>query len=83
MYDYGVFGLPSVLTGPCAVVPERFIRSWRQWILRPTEAARPETLDNARFVCQHGLLSFDPNVEGDIDGVAYVRRDDWDQLEKL
>ncbi|KAK7693458.1 hypothetical protein QCA50_003026 [Cerrena zonata] len=57
MYDYGVFGLASMLEGPCAVVPERFIRSWRQWVLRPTEAARPEVLDNARFsvnmACSH------------------------------
>lgn len=72
-----------MLAGPCAVVPERFIRSWRQWVLRPTEVERPEIMDTTRFLCQHGLLSFDPNVDGDIDGVSYVKRGDWDQLEKL
>lgn len=69
--------------GPCAVVPEIFMRCWRQWLLRPTEAPRPELLDNSRFLCRHGKLSFDPNIEGDIDGIAYVKLNDWNILEEM
>ncbi|CAL1704590.1 unnamed protein product [Somion occarium] len=83
LYDYGAYGLTDMPEGPCAVVPEIFMRCWRQWLLRPTEAPRPELLDNSRFLCRHGKLSFDPNIEGDIDGIAYVKLNDWNILEEM
>ncbi|KAI0345367.1 cysteine proteinase [Trametopsis cervina] len=69
---------------PCAVVPAQFIRTWKQWLFRPAELPRPETVDNAQYICQHGLLTLDPNSPDDLDAtVAVITRTDWDTLETL
>ncbi|KAI0748066.1 cysteine proteinase [Daedaleopsis nitida] len=69
---------------PCAIVPSQFVRSWRQWLMRPGEVARPHSLDNSQFICDHGLLSFDPNIPGDVDAsMSIIKRSDWDVLEEL
>ncbi|KAI0321663.1 hypothetical protein OF83DRAFT_1168297 [Amylostereum chailletii] len=66
---------------PLALVPSAFVNLWRLWILRPTHHPRPQRLDNSSFVCQHGLLTVDPN-KGDLDAsMCLVRKDDWLLLE--
>ncbi|KAI0721718.1 cysteine proteinase [Cerioporus squamosus] len=85
MHDNALNGNNALLEDvPCAVVPSQFVRSWRQWLMRPSEVPRPETLDNSQFVCEHGRLAFDPNVSGDLDAsMTIIKRSDWDALEEL
>ncbi|KAI0079874.1 cysteine proteinase [Panus rudis PR-1116 ss-1] len=83
VFEYGTATSSNLLPGSYAVVPDLFIRAWKQWLFRPTEMARPDGVNNATFLCEHSLLCFDPNVEGDVDGVAYIRRGDWDILQDL
>jgi len=69
---------------PCAVVPAQFVKSWLRWLWRPTEHARPDTIDNSQFICSHDQLNFDPNDPTDFDGsIAVITRNDWDSLEEL
>jgi hypothetical protein len=68
---------------PCALIPAQFLKSWRQWLNRPTEA-RPEKVDNTAFICEHNLLAVDPNSPLDFDSsLAVIKRKDWDVLETL
>ncbi|KAI9064377.1 cysteine proteinase [Trametes sanguinea] len=85
MHDNGLNGNTALLEGvPCAIVPSQFVRSWRHWIMRPSEMPRPQAVDNTQFICGHGLLAFDPNVGGDMDGsMTIIKRSDWDALEEL
>lgn len=70
---------------PCALVPARFVRLWRQWLIRPTESPRPDTIDNTVFLCEHDKLVLDPNSSADLDVsvVAVIKRSDWNILENL
>ncbi|KAI0780996.1 cysteine proteinase, partial [Trametes elegans] len=85
MHDNALNGNTALLEDvPCAIVPSQFVRSWRQWIMRPSEVARPEALDNSPFVCEHGLLAFDPNESEDIDAsMSIIKRSDWEALTEL
>jgi hypothetical protein len=67
-----------------AIVPSQFVRSWRQWLARPTEAMRPEEVDNSSFMCEHHKLIFDPNVPVDFDcSMLLIRKSEWERLESL
>lgn len=69
---------------PCAIIPAQFVRFWKQWLSRPTDSPRPETVDNTSFICEHGMLLLDPNSPGDLNtSVAVIKRSDWDVLEEL
>lgn len=85
MHDNALNGNTALLEDvPCAIVSSHFVRSWRQWILRPGEVSRPGPVDNSSFICEHGLLAFDPNVAGDLDtSMTIVKRSDWNALEEL
>ena len=85
MHDNALNGNTALLEDvPCAIVPSQFVRSWRQWILRPGDVARPEAVVNSQFICEHGLLAFDPNVSGDLDAsMTIIKRSDWDALGEL
>ncbi|KAL7283349.1 hypothetical protein ACG7TL_002778 [Trametes sanguinea] len=85
MHDNALNGNTALLEGvSCAIVPTQFVRSWRQWIMRPSEVPRPQAIDNSEFICEHGLLAFDPNFGGDMDGsMTVIKRSDWDALEEL
>lgn len=85
MHDNALNGNTTLLEDvPCAIVQSHFVRSWRQWILRPGEVSRPEIVDNSLFVCEHGMLVFDPNITGDLDtSMAIIKRSDWNALEEL
>ncbi|TFK92421.1 cysteine proteinase [Polyporus arcularius HHB13444] len=85
MHDNALNGNNALLEDvPCAIVPSQFVRSWRQWLMRPSEVPRPETLDNSQFMCEHGRLAFDPNISGDLDAsMTIIKRNDWDALEEL
>jgi len=85
MYDNALNGNTALLENvPCAIVPAQFVRAWRQWLLRPAEVPRPDRLDNSLFVCEHGLLVLDPNVNNDMDtSVTIVKRTDWATIEEL
>ncbi|TBU50715.1 cysteine proteinase [Dichomitus squalens] len=85
MHDNALNGLTALLEDvPCAIVPSQFVRAWRQWVMRPGEVSRPETVDNSSFVCEHGQLAFNPNVPGDMDtSMAIVRLSDWSALKEL
>ena len=85
MHDNALNGCTALLEDvPCAIVPSQFVRAWRQWVMRPGEVIRPETVDNSSLICEHGQLAFDPNASGDLDtSMAIVKRSDWDALEEL
>ncbi|KAH9934725.1 cysteine proteinase [Fomitopsis serialis] len=85
MYDNALNGNTALLENvPCAIVPAQFVRAWRQWLLRPAEVPRPDRLNNSLFVCEHGLLVLDPNVNSDMDtSVAIIKRTDWNTIEEL
>ncbi|KZT68135.1 hypothetical protein DAEQUDRAFT_340767 [Daedalea quercina L-15889] len=85
MHDNALNGNTALLENvPCAIVPAQFIRAWRQWLLRPAEVPRPDRLDNSLFICEHGLLALDPNVNSDMDTSAViVKRTDWATIEEL
>lgn len=85
MHDNALNGNTALLEDvPCAIVPSQFVRSWRQWTMRPSELARPEGPDNSQFICEHGLLAFDPNISGDLDSsMTIVKKSDWFALEEL
>ena len=85
MHDNALNGSTKLLENvPCAIIPAHFIRAWKQWLFRPAELARPSAVDNTQFMCQHGLLTIDPNYSNDLDAnVAVITRSDWDTLESL
>ncbi|EPT06051.1 hypothetical protein FOMPIDRAFT_1034036 [Fomitopsis schrenkii] len=85
MHDNALNGNTMLLENvPCAIVPAQFVRAWRQWILRPTEVSRPDRVDNSQFLCEHGLLALDPNVNSDMDSsIAVVKRNDWETIQEL
>jgi len=85
MHDNTLNGNMALLENvPCAIVPAHFIRSWRQWLLRPTETPRPDAVDNTPFICEHDLLAFDPNCPTDLNAsLAVIKRSDWNALEML
>ncbi|TFY64882.1 hypothetical protein EVJ58_g2344 [Rhodofomes roseus] len=85
MYDNALNGNTALLENtPCAIVPAQFVRAWRQWLLRPAEVSRPDKLDNSLFICEHGLLTLDPNVNSDMDtSVTIIKRTDWATIEEL
>lgn len=85
MHDFALGGDMSLLENvACAVVPAQFVRSWKQWVVRPTETSRPVTVDNTPFFCEHQLLVFDPNCPSDLNSsLALIKRADWDALEIL
>ncbi|KAF7969279.1 hypothetical protein HWV62_27809 [Athelia sp. TMB] len=69
---------------PCAIIPTKFVRAWKKWVLKPGETTRPEVLDNSPFFCEHSKLVLDPNCSEDLNvSVTIVRRSDWDSLEEL
>ncbi|RDB21476.1 Ubiquitin carboxyl-terminal hydrolase 48 [Hypsizygus marmoreus] len=85
MYDNVLSGDTAQLEGvPCALVPTNFVQSWKRWLDRPTEASRPDTVDNTSFICEHDRLVFDPNCPTDLDSsFVVIKRSDWDILETL
>jgi hypothetical protein len=84
MHEYALNGAMILEPASCAVVPAQFVRSWRQWLARPTEAMRPDAVDNTVFLCEHDRLVFDPNVPADFDSsIMVIRRTDWERLEGL
>ena len=69
---------------PCAIVPAYFVRTWKQWLMHPADIPRPDGVDNSEFICQHGRLVIDPNVQSDLDTSAVIiTRKDWETLEAL
>lgn len=85
MHDNALTGNTTLLENvPCALVPAQFIRAWKQWLFHPAGGARPERVDTAQFLCEHELLTLDPNVLVDMDSsVAVIMRSDWDILTAL
>ena len=85
MHDNALNGNTALLEHvPCAIVVAQFVRAWRQWLLRPSEIVRPDTIDNSLLLCEHGQLIFDPNCSGDLDSsIVFVKRTDWNVLEEL
>lgn len=85
MHDNALNGNTLLLENvPCAIVPARFVRAWRQWLIRPAEVSRPDGVDNSQFLCEHGLLALDPNANSDMDSsVAVVKRTDWEIIQEL
>ncbi|KAF8163463.1 hypothetical protein B0H34DRAFT_795175 [Crassisporium funariophilum] len=74
----------SVVAQPYAVIPSQFVKSWKRWLASSCENTRPETVDNASFLCEHGLLAFDPNCSIDLEStITIIRREEWDVLGTL
>ncbi|GLB34824.1 putative cysteine proteinase [Lyophyllum shimeji] len=82
LYEELLSGDASALEGvPCALISANFAKAWKQWLNRPTECLRPDSLDNTPFFCEHDMLIIDPNCLSDLEASAVViRRIDWDTL---
>jgi hypothetical protein len=82
IFDSTFDGDGCIPSGPCAVVPADFVKSWKQWLFFPMDSPRPEVLDNSIFFCEHDMLLFDPNSTLDLDSsMLIVHRRDWETLE--
>ncbi|KAI0064483.1 cysteine proteinase [Artomyces pyxidatus] len=84
MHENALTGNVALLEDvPCALIPSSFVKTWKFWILRPGRHPRPDQVDTASLVCEHGLLPLDPNA-GDLDkSVCLVRMQDWQVLQSL
>ncbi|KAF8077825.1 hypothetical protein FPV67DRAFT_1557276 [Lyophyllum atratum] len=80
MHDDLSSGDASALEGvPCALIPADFVKSWKQWLNRPLECSRPDSVNNMPFICEHNMLLIDPNCASDVESSAVViKRSDWD-----
>jgi ubiquitin carboxyl-terminal hydrolase 48 len=85
MYENGLTRNTAFLENiPCCIVPTKFIRDWKQWLLKPTEVARPTIVDLKELNCEHKLIALDPNSPSDMDSsITLITRSDWDILESL
>ncbi|KAG7092629.1 hypothetical protein E1B28_008972 [Marasmius oreades] len=66
-----------------AIIPSSFLHRWRLWLTRPTEYERPESLDNTVFLCEHDMLTFDPEtyeIENDVAAILYT---EWQTLKQI
>ena len=68
---------------PLCVVPEEFLQDWKEWLFRPTEFPRPNSVDTASLFCEHSLLLIDPNSTGDMDSLYVITMADWEILQGL
>ncbi|KXN92215.1 Ubiquitin carboxyl-terminal hydrolase 48 [Leucoagaricus sp. SymC.cos] len=67
-----------------AIIPTNFFKGWISWLNSPADHERSDKLDNSCFLCEHGLLSFDPNCPSDVElTITIIRQSDWDVLQKL
>ncbi|KAF9246150.1 hypothetical protein BU15DRAFT_39647 [Melanogaster broomeanus] len=84
MHDNALIGNTLLLENiPCAVLPADFIRNWRKWLSRPTDA-RPDKIDTSPLFCEHGNLVFDPNASNDWDNsIALIQMSEWRILDGL
>jgi ubiquitin carboxyl-terminal hydrolase 48 len=84
MYDYDFSNQPSLLENtPLCIIPEEFMQEWKQWLFRPTECPRPDSVDTALLFCEHNLLLIDPNSTGDMDSLSVITTTDWEILQAL
>lgn len=84
MYEYDFLSQPSPLEDtPLCIIPEEFLQHWKQWLLRPTEFPRPNSIDTALLFCEHNLLLIDPNSPGDMDTLSVITMVDWGTLQML
>ncbi|TFY82365.1 hypothetical protein EWM64_g1642 [Hericium alpestre] len=84
MHDNALNGNTKLLENvPCAMIPAQFVRSWRQWVTRPSLQPRPEKVDTSMSLCEHNLLCIDPNSSDFDTSVTLVRLQDWQVLEEL
>ncbi|KIJ69021.1 hypothetical protein HYDPIDRAFT_178940 [Hydnomerulius pinastri MD-312] len=85
MHDNALTGNTLLLENvPCAILPAQFVRTWRKWLSRPTEAPRPDKVDTSPLFCEHENLVFDPNAPNDWDSsIALVQMSEWIILEGL
>lgn len=87
MYDSSTITHRSALEKvPYCFIPTKFLRDWKQWILKPTEVARPEEIDLWHLVCQCGFGGFaiNPNSALDLNSpIALILKSDWDILKEL
>lgn len=79
-FDGDIFLLGNV---SCALIPFTFLRSWRDWVKKPTDATRPNSLDNTIFFCEHGMLNLDIEDIEATRTAAIIKRSEWDYLESL
>ena len=68
---------------PLCVIPEEFLQDWKEWLFRPTEFPRPNSVDTASFFCEHNLLLTDPNSAGDMDSLYVITMAEWEILQGL
>lgn len=84
MYDYDFSNQPTPLEGtPLCIIPEEFMQDWKQWLFRPTESPRPNSVDTTPLFCEHDLLLIDPNSTGDMDSLSVITTTDWEALQLL
>ncbi|KAF8843558.1 cysteine proteinase [Paxillus ammoniavirescens] len=85
MHDNALIGNTLLLENIlCAVLPADFVRTWRKWLSRPTEAPRPNKVDTSPLFCEHGNLVFDPNAQNDWDSsIALIQMSEWLILHEL
>ncbi|XP_006457981.1 hypothetical protein AGABI2DRAFT_115001 [Agaricus bisporus var. bisporus H97] len=81
MYDIAPFSENDEMF---AIITNEFYEAWLLWVNNPMDQVRPAQLDNSSFLCEHGLLTLDPNCYSDTHMTAtFIRQCDWEVLEKL
>lgn len=81
MYDIAPFSENDEMF---AIITNEFYEAWLLWVNNPMDQVRPAQLDNSSFLCEHGLLTLDPNCYSDTHmTTTFIRQCDWEVLEKL
>ena len=84
MYDRDFSSqIPLLEDTPLCIIPEVFLQDWKQWLFRPTEYPRPNSVDTAPMFCEHNFLLIDPNSTGDMDSLSVITLADWEILAGL
>jgi len=83
MYDHDSNQTSLLEDTPLCIIPEEFLQDWKQWLFRPAEFPRPNSVDTAPLFCEHNLLLIDPNSTGDMDSLSVVTMTDWEILRGL
>lgn len=84
MYEHDILSQTSALEGTLlCIVPEEFMQDWKQWLFRPTEFPRPNSVNTTPLFCEHNLLLVDPNSPGDMNTLSVITMADWEVLQML
>ncbi|KAF9430011.1 hypothetical protein BGZ94_008670 [Podila epigama] len=68
------------------VVSDAFITQWLEYIKKPLQKERPQSIINDTLLCEHGGFLFDPNIPSDSqreNGYTVINKQEWEQMQAL